>query len=70
MSTVSIGARIPPHLHEKLAQKAAKTDTSKSEVIISALAHYLECTEDMPLSQRMAEFEKRLAALEAKQSGE
>ncbi len=65
MSNISVGVRIPQNLHKKLTVHAAKADISKSEVIISALAHYLSCTEDIPLSQRVAAIEARLAKLEA-----
>lgn len=66
MSSVSVGVRIPSNLYEKLMAHISKTHISKSEAIISALAQYLESTEDIPLSQRMAEVEKKLAVLESK----
>jgi metal-responsive CopG/Arc/MetJ family transcriptional regulator len=66
MSSVSIGVRIPSNLYEKLMAHTSKVRVSKSEVIISALAQYLESTEDIPLSQRVAEVEKKLAILESK----
>ena len=33
--------------------------------MISALAHYLGCESEVPLSQRVVELEERVAALEA-----
>ncbi len=66
MSGVSVGVRIPSNLYEKLLAHTSKVHVSKSEVIISALAQYLESTEDIPLSQRMAKVEKKLAVLESK----
>ena len=66
MSSVSVGVRIPSNLYEKLINHAHKIDTSKSEVIISALAKYLNATEDVPLSVRVANLEKRIVALETK----
>ena len=66
MSSVSVDARIPSNLYEKLINHAHKIDTSKSEVIISALAKYLNATEDVPLSVRVANLEKRIVALETK----
>lgn len=66
MSSVSVGVRIPSNLYEKLLNHANKVHVSKSEVIISALAQYLQSTEDMPLTQRVAEVEKKLAVLESK----
>ena len=69
MSSFQVGVRVPPKLHEKLASHAEKADTTKSEIILCALAQYLGCAEDVPLSQRVARVEKRLAALETKVSG-
>ena len=66
MSSVSVGVRIPSNLYEKLQAHTSKVDVSKSEVIITALAQYLGSTEDIPLSQRVAEIESKLAVLEAK----
>ncbi|MGK7886832.1 MAG: hypothetical protein AB4057_19670 [Crocosphaera sp.] len=37
---------------------------SKSEVVISALANYLECTEDIPISQRVADLESKVEELQ------
>ncbi len=64
MPSVQVGVRIPHHLHQKLEAHATVTESFKSEVIISALAHYLDCTEDIPLTQRVTDVEQKLAALE------
>ncbi|ELR98087.1 hypothetical protein [Gloeocapsa sp. PCC 73106] len=64
MSSVSVGIRIPSNLYEKLINHAHKVDTSKSEIVISALAKYLDATEDVPLSVKVANLEKRVIALE------
>ena len=69
MPSFQVGVRVPPQLHEKLASHAEKADTSKSEIILCALAQYLGCAEDVPLSQRIAKVEKRLAALETEFKG-
>ncbi len=37
----------------------------KTDIVVNAIANYLGSAESMPLSQRMAEVERRLAALEA-----
>ncbi len=66
MSSVSVGVRIPSNLYEKLINQAHKINTSKSEVIISALASYLNTVEDVPLSVKVANLEKRIVALESK----
>ena len=57
MSSVSVSVRIPSNLHEKLLAHTSKVDVSKSEVIISALAQYLGCTEDIPLIPAIAPYE-------------
>ena len=67
MSSVSVGVRIPSNLYEKLINHAHKINTSKSEVIISALAKYLDATEDIPLSVKVVDLEKRIVLLEKKQ---
>ena len=64
MFSVSVGVRIPSNLYEKLINHAHKINTSKSEVIISALANYLDITEDIPLSVKVANLEKRIVLLE------
>ena len=67
MSTISVGVRLPNHLHEKLVFRAAKVHASKSQVIVSALANYLHSAEDVPLSLKVADLETRIVALEAGQ---
>jgi predicted DNA-binding protein len=64
MSSVSVGVRIPSNLYEKLMVHANKVHVSKSEVVISALAHYLESTEDIPLSKRVADLEAKVEELQ------
>ena len=58
MSSVSVGVRIPSNLYQKLINHAHKIHTSKSEVIISALASYLNSVEEIPLSIKVADLEK------------
>jgi predicted DNA-binding protein len=64
MSSVSVGVRIPSNLYEKLLAHANKVHVSKSEIVISALAHYLESTEDIPLSERVADLETKVEELQ------
>ena len=64
MSSVSVGVRIPSNLYEKLLTHAQKVHISKSEVVISAKAHYLESTEDIPLSERVADLEAKVEELQ------
>lgn len=56
--------RIPPKLFSKFNAYMEKTGSSKTEVVLSALAQYLECVEDLPLTQRMAKLETRITMLE------
>ena len=41
-----------------------RTGISKTEVMVRALAQYLDCPDSIPLSQRVAEMEKKVAELE------
>ncbi|MDJ0633779.1 MAG: ribbon-helix-helix protein, CopG family [Xenococcaceae cyanobacterium MO_188.B29] len=69
MGKPQIAVRIPPSLMEKLNSYVEKTGSSKTEVIVGALAHYLGCAEAIPFGERMAEVERRLAVLEAEKRG-
>jgi hypothetical protein len=42
-----------------------QTGISKTEVVVSALALYLGCTEEISLTERMASLEAKMAQLEA-----
>ena len=53
----------------ELDQYVENSGTSKTDVVVSAIATYIGCNEGVRLSQRVAEFEKRLAALETKLEG-
>lgn len=65
MPTVHVGIRVPFSLYEKLKTHAAQVSISKSEIILSALALYLDSTENVPLSVRMAELEKKVGEIES-----
>lgn len=69
MGKPQIAVRIPPSLLEELNSYVERTGTSKTDVVISALATYLGCGSDVPLSQRMAELELRMAVLETEVRG-
>ena len=64
MSRFQLAVRIPRFLHEKLNSYIDRTGASKTEVVVGALAHYLGCVEDLPLSQKVSELEQRIAAVE------
>jgi hypothetical protein len=66
MAKSQIAVRIPPPLLAELNQYVKQTGTSKTDVVVSAIAQYLGCAETVPLSQRVAELERRMAALETK----
>ncbi len=64
MSKSQLGLRIPTSLFNELDRYVEKTGTSKTEVVCSAIAEYLGCADSVPLSQRMAELERRFTELE------
>ncbi len=65
MNTVQLGIRIPANLNEHLTTFTEQTGISKTEVVVSALASYLGCTEEISLTERMASLEAKMAQLEA-----
>ncbi len=67
--SVSVGLRLPVYLHDKLVAYATQVHASKSEVIVAALANYLDNAENVPLSVKMADLERRIVALETKVAG-
>ena len=69
MVSPQFSVRIPPKLDQRLKEYAAKNGTTKTEVMIAALANYLGCASEVPLTQRMVELEERLAILEAEVRG-
>ncbi|NCS06587.1 MAG: DNA-binding domain-containing protein [Microcystis aeruginosa G13-07] len=65
MGKPQIAVRIPPPLLAELNQYVERVGTSKTDVIVSAIAQYLGYDDsDKPLNQRVAELEERLSALE------
>ncbi len=65
MNTIQLGIRIPANLNERLTTFMEQTGISKTEVVISALASYLGCTEEISLTDRMASIEAKVARLVA-----
>jgi hypothetical protein len=63
MGKPQIAVRIPPPLLAELNQYVERVGTSKTDVIISAIAAYLGCAETVPLSQRVAELETKVKEL-------
>ena len=66
MTKPQITIRISPSLLDSLNQYVEQIGTSKTDVVVSAIAQYLNYAESKPLSQRMAELERRMAAVETK----
>ena len=60
-----ITIRLEPSLLSELNQYVESTGSSKTEVVVSALAQYLGCVDQVSINQRMAELERRMAVLEA-----
>ena len=65
MTKPQITIRLSPSLLDSLNQYVEQIGTSKTDVVVSAIAQYLGCAENTPLSQRMAELEKKVAQLES-----
>ena len=66
MGKPQITVRLSPFLLAELNHYVEKTGMSKTDVVVSAIAQYLGCAESVPWSQRMAELERRVAAVETK----
>jgi predicted DNA-binding protein len=65
MTKPQLTVRIPPALLERLDNYTQQTGSSKTDVVVDALGHYLGCATDLPLKQRVANLELRTTALEA-----
>jgi hypothetical protein len=65
MGKPQIAVRIPPPLLTELNQYVERVGTSKTDVIVSAVSQYLGCADTVPLSQRVAEVERKISELES-----
>jgi len=65
MTRVSVAVRIPEALHKRLKAYLSNTRSSKTEVVINALAQYLGATEEVLLNQRVKALESQVAPLRA-----
>ncbi|MBR8840538.1 MAG: hypothetical protein DSM106950_42810 [Stigonema ocellatum SAG 48.90 = DSM 106950] len=61
--------RLPKELDERLSTYVKVAGTTKTKVMLDALAYYLGCTDDVPLVRRVIEMEERLTALETEVRG-
>lgn len=68
MSKPLIAVRMPPSLLEKLNSHAKLTGTSKTDVILTAVAQYLDCLDSISLTQRVTELEIKVKELQARDS--
>jgi len=66
MASPQFSIRLPVKLDERLNAYAKDSGTTKTKVMLDALAYYLGCADDVPLVRRVFEIEERLAVLEAK----
>ena len=66
MTSTPFCIRLPEELDRRLKATAAKNSTTKTEVMLAALAKYLDCETQVPLTERMAELEARLEKVEDK----
>jgi hypothetical protein len=60
MAKPQIAVRIPKYLLVKLSNHVERNRTLITEVVVSALAGYLQYHEEISLNQRIAELEKKL----------
>ena len=70
MAKSQIAVRVSPSLLAELNQYVRQTGASKTDVVVSAIATYLGCAETVPLSQRVADLERRIAVIEADARGQ
>jgi hypothetical protein len=63
MEKPQLAVRIPPTLLNTLNSYVKETGESKTEVVVSAIAQYIGCSDSMPLKQRMAELERQMKEL-------
>jgi hypothetical protein len=66
MSKPQIAIRLSPSLLQELNNYVELTGTSKTDVVVSAIAQYLGCADNVPLNQRMGDLERRLMEIESK----
>lgn len=59
-----ITVRLSPSLLTELDQYVENSGTSKTDVVVSAIAQYIGCNESVRINQRVAELEKRVTKIE------
>ena len=63
MRKPQITVRLSPSLLMELDQYVENSGTSKTDVVVSAIAQYIGCNESIRLSQRVAELELQMKEL-------
>ncbi len=66
MKKPQISVRLSPSLLAELNHYVENSGTSKTDVVVSAIATYIGRNESVRLNQRVAELEKRMAMVESK----
>lgn len=64
MNKTQMSLRMPELLMAKLNEYAQNSGLSKTEIVVRAIASYLNCDENISLHQRMTKVEQRMANLE------
>lgn len=64
MPSPQFSVRVPIELDERLNAYVKQTGSTKTKIMLDALAYYLGCTDDVPLNRRVLELEERMTALE------
>ncbi len=65
MKKPQISVRLSPSLLAELNHYVENSGTSKTDVVVSAIAQYIGCHESVRLSQRVAELELQMRELQA-----
>lgn len=63
MGKPQIAVRVPPALLAELDCHIERTGISKTDVVVTAIAQYLGCANETPLSQRVAALELQIKEL-------
>ncbi len=64
MEATHISVRIPPSLNKQLLEYVKDNGLSKTEVMISALADYLNSQTEVPLPTRVSQLEIKVKEIE------
>ncbi|MBD2693708.1 DNA-binding domain-containing protein [Anabaena catenula FACHB-362] len=61
-----IAVRVPLYILRKLNNHIEKTGMSQTDIVVNALANYLNSASEIPIIQRIVTLEERVTMLEAK----